>query len=220
MSQKKLIAGIDEAGRGPCFGPMVMAVAVMEPDSEDILTELGVTDSKLLTEKKRDEMVKPLENALYDFDLEVIQAPELDDEMSVRSLNEIEAMHAASLLNRLKEKPSIVYVDSPDGYADRFAERMKKYLSFKPQIIAEHKADLNYKIVGAASVLAKVERDRHLHLLRKKYGEVGSGYSHDPVTRAFLTDYVQKNHKLPPFARKAWATSKEALASLFQQKLF
>lgn len=220
MTKKVLIAGLDEAGRGPCFGPMVMGLAVIEKEEEDVLKEIGATDSKLLTEKQRDSMVEPLKNALHSFELDVIQADQLDDEMAVRSLNEIEAMHGAALLNKLKTKPDIVYVDSPDGYADRFAERMKKYLTFKPTIMAEHKADLNYVIVGAASVLAKVERDRHLEILRKKYGEIGSGYSHDPYTRKFLTEYVQTHKKLPPFARKAWATSKEALAALFQQKLF
>lgn len=220
MTKIPLVAGMDEAGRGPCFGPIVMGLAIMPQDQVEKLAELGVTDSKLLSEEKRVTMAPLLEKCLTHFDLSVVSAAELDDMMSQRSLNEIEAMEGAKLLNACPQKPDIVIVDSPDGYAANFAERLKKYLSFKPIIIAEHKADLNHLIVGAASVLAKVRRDHEIELLRREHGEIGSGYSHDVITRKFLTDYVQSHKVLPPFCRKAWATSQNEMNKLYQQKLF
>ncbi len=56
--------------------------------------------------------------------------------------------------------------------------------------------------------------------IAKKFGNVGSGYSHDPVTRKFLTDYVSTHHAIPPFCRSEWSTAEEALNQKFQQKLF
>jgi ribonuclease HII len=140
--------------------------------------------------------------------------------MDWRSLNEIEAMKIGFLLNNLKQKPVVVFVDAPDIIEANFAKRIKKYLSFDTVIRSEHKADVNYPIVSSASIIAKVERDKRIEELAEKFGCVGSGYSHDPLTIAFLKKWMKDHKELPPFARRAWDTNKRIEGELFQKKLF
>jgi len=83
----------------------------------------------------------------------------------------------------------------------------------------EHGADETYPVVGAASIVAKVERDAHVDRLAAEYGEVGSGYPGDPATREFLEAYVAEHEALPPCARATWKTSRDALADATQSSL-
>ena len=214
-----LIAGVDEAGRGPALGPMVLSIASIEKKHEEKLIELGVKDSKLLNEKERERQNKILPGLLHEFNSVHVKAGEIDTLRNRKSLNEIEAMRIGYLLNNLKKKPDIAFVDSPDPIAKNFGKRIEKYISFKLDIRAEHKADLNYPIVSAASIIAKVERDKAIKKLSRKHGNMGSGYPHDPDTIAFMYNWVKKNKKLPDFARKSWATSKNIENKVFQRKL-
>jgi len=214
-----LIAGIDEAGRGPALGPMVLSIATIEKKDEELLRKLGVKDSKLLQAKERQRQRRELRKILYEFNSVKIPAAEIDSLRDRKSLNEIEAMRIGYLLNSLKKKPEVAYVDAPDPIAKNFGKRIKKYISFGLTIKAEHKADVNYPIVSAASIIAKVERDTAIERLCRKYGKLGSGYPHDPDTIAFLCNWVKKNKSLPDFARKSWETSKNIENKVFQKKL-
>ena len=214
-----LIAGIDEAGRGPCLGPMVLAIATIEKREEDRLLEIGVKDSKLLTPKMRVQQLAQIQKTVSEFSCARIAAKEIDSLRNRKSLNEIEAMRAGMLLNALKRKPEVVYVDSPDILQENFGKRLKKYISFDTVLKTEHKADANYPVVSAASIIAKVERDKCIEELASKHGKIGSGYSHDKVTIKFLKEFVSKNKKLPSFARKSWLTSQELLNREFQKKI-
>ena len=215
-----LIAGIDEAGRGPCVGPLVMAVTLIDKEKEEELIELGVKDSKDLTKGEREKQYPEIKNIVKEFGVHHCTASELDKLMQRKSLNEIEAMHAAKLLNNLKNRPDIVYVDSPDVIMEEFAGRMEKYLAIPVKIKSEHKADANYPIVSAASILAKVERDEAIKKIADEYGEIGSGYSHDEVTIKFLKKYFIQHNKLPNFVRESWQTIKVLRDEKFQTKLF
>lgn len=219
-----LIAGIDEAGRGPCFGPMAIGIAVMEKEDEEKLKQLGVKDSKMLLPNKRKSLVSKIKSHSAENKVLLLEPIEINDLMARYSLNEIEAMKIADLINGLKKKPEIIYIDSPDATKGAFEKRIRKYLNkahAKTKIIAENKADSNYVVVGAASILAKVKRDEEIEALTKKFGNIGSGYPSDPKTRKFLYDYVDANKKLPPFCRIFWKTCTEALDSIGtkQQKL-
>jgi len=215
-----LIAGIDEAGRGPTLGPMVLSIATIEKKHEAKLKKLGVKDSKLLTAKERERQNKVLPDLLREFKTVHVEAKEIDQLRIRKSLNEIEAMRAGFLLNELEKKPDVVYVDAPDVIAENFGKRIRKYISFDLDIRSEHKADLNYPIVSAASIIAKCARDDAIKELSKKHGEMGSGYPHDPTTISFLCNWVKKNKKLPDFARKSWETSKNIENKVFQKKLW
>jgi len=214
-----IIAGVDEAGRGPTIGPMVLAVSTIE-DSDAALKKMGVKDSKLLPPETRERLYMELQSRLKEAVSIQISAAEIDELRTRKSLNEIEAMKIGQLLNGLKEKPHLIYVDSPDPLQGFFGKRIRKYLDFETRIIAEHKSDLNYPIVGAASIIAKVERDNAIRALTAEYGEMGSGYSHDAATITFIKNWVAKNKSLPPFARKSWDTSQRLLNAEFQRKLF
>ncbi len=214
-----LIAGVDEAGRGPCLGPMVLSIATIEKSEEEVLREIGVRDSKLLTVEQRLEQIVQIKPALKEFHSTAVEAHEIDSLRDKISLNEIEAMRVGVLLNRLKKKPDIVYVDSPDIIQENFGKRIRKYISFDTILKTEHKADINYPIVSAASIIAKVERDKRIEKLSKKFGKIGSGYSHDEVTVSFLKDFISKNKCLPEIARKSWITSQRMLESEFQTSL-
>ncbi|MDD5163263.1 MAG: ribonuclease HII [Candidatus ainarchaeum sp.] len=215
-----LIAGIDEAGRGPVLGPMVLAVASIEKSQEELLIEIGVKDSKLLTKNQREEQLGPIKKALLEFATIKISPLEIDSLRTWKSLNEIEAMRIGALLNGLKEKPEIVFIDSPDIKQENFGKRIKKYINFETILRTEHKADINYPIVSAASIIAKTERDSAIAELAEKAGcTIGSGYPHDPETICFLNDCMKKNNQLPDFARKTWQTSQGMLDKKFQKKL-
>lgn len=215
-----IIAGIDEAGRGPVLGPLVIAVACIEKQEEQKLIELGVKDSKLLTAMQRDNFVKEIRNIVSEFAFTKISPKEIDELRDRKSLNEIEAMRIGQLLNELKIKPDKVYVDSPDTISVNFEKRIRNYLDFECIIQSEHKADVNYPIVSAASIIAKTERDAAIFELEKIHGKLGSGYPHDPDTISFLQKYVEKHKALPEFSRKSWETSKTLIDSAFQKKLF
>ncbi|MDO8537519.1 MAG: ribonuclease HII [archaeon] len=215
-----IIAGIDEAGRGPVLGPMVIAVASIEKIEEEKLIELGVKDSKLLTQAQRNGFENEIKKLVSEYAFTKISPQEIDELRDRKSLNEIEAMRIGQLLNELKTKPEKVYVDSPDILANNFAKRIYNYLDFDCVIQAEHKADLNYPIVSAASIIAKIERDAEIEKLAKIHGKLGSGYPHDPDTISFLKNWVEKNKSLPDFSRKSWETSKNLLDAKLQKKLF
>lgn len=214
-----LIAGIDEAGRGPALGPMVLAIACIEKSHEEKLVELGVKDSKVLTPKEREFQRPEIEKIVKEYGFAFVQANEIDDLRVRKSLNEIEAMKVGELLNNLKHKPEIVYIDAPDVVEANFSKRIKKYLSFETILKSEHKADVNYPIVSAASVLAKTERDLAIKELEKKHGKIGTGYPHDPLTIDFIKKWVEKKGKLPDFARKSWQTNIDIMDGKLQKKL-
>ncbi|MDD3083636.1 MAG: ribonuclease HII [Candidatus ainarchaeum sp.] len=220
-----LIAGIDEAGRGPCFGPMCLAITIIEKEDEKELKKIGVKDSKDLLPKKREYLFEEIKQKIIEFEILTINSIELNDLMTKNNLNEIEAIKIAELINNTKSEINIIYVDSPDATKGKFEGRIRKYLKKEKQqikIIAENKADSKYIIVGAASIMAKVTRDLEIAKLRKKFGDFGSGYPSDPKTKKFLKEYVQKNKKLPPFSRIFWSTCEKALQEIEtkQKKLF
>jgi len=215
-----LIAGIDEAGRGPCLGPLVMAIALIHKEDEEKLVELGVKDSKMLSVKERERQLPEIKKIVVEFHSSHINAEEIDALMARKSLNEIEAMHAGKLINALKERPDVVYIDSPDVVMAEFGKRIEKYVSFPVKIISEHKADVNYPVVSAASVIAKVERDGEIKKISAEYGNVGSGYPHDEVTIRFLKNYLLEHSSLPGFVRQSWQTISFLQNEKFQKKLF
>ncbi len=214
-----IIAGVDEAGRGPVLGPMVLGVAVIEKKNEESLRKLGAKDSKLVPYDQRGKLCEELKKQLIEFRALRVSTEELNKLMKRKSLNEIEAMRIGEMLNELENKPEMVFVDCPDPTERSFVRRLRKYISFDTIIKAEHKADYKYPIVSAASIIAKVERDETIEELKKEFGEIGSGYSHDETTIKFLKKWIDKNKSLPRIARTEWETSRRMLADCFQKKL-
>lgn len=191
--------GVDEAGRGPAIGPLVVCAFASTSDTQ--LGELGVKDSKLLSEKKRNEIFEQLVQMPHSL---VICDPERIDNSS--NLNTLEVELFAEALAILPD--GNIILDACDTDADRFARRVSE-LSGK-QCIAEHKADEKYLCVGAASILAKVTRDRIVNELSTELGiDLGSGYPSDPKTIRAVKELVKGD--LPhPCLRWSWKTVENA----------
>jgi len=121
----------------------------------------------------------------------------------------------ADLIN--EHNPDKVYIDSPDINPRNVHTHLKKYLRVEPEIIVEHKADLNYPIVSAASIFAKVRREERMEELRQEYKNIGSGYPSDPLTQTFLKDWFKVHKSWPDFVRQSWSTIAQ-LEGTAQQK--
>jgi len=213
-----LVCGIDEAGRGPVIGPMVMAGVIVDANQEALLKKLGVKDSKQLMPKKREELSKHIKNIVKKYKVVIIQPQEIDEAVlsATSNLNMLEAKKSADIINFLK--PGMVYLDCPSNNIDAYTQEVKKYLNDKKtKIISEHKADQNYVSVSAASILAKVIRDKEIAKIQQTMKEdIGSGYPSDPITQVFLTKYHAKH---PHIIRKSWAPYKAIMDKEHQKTI-
>lgn len=210
------LAGIDEAGRGPVLGPMVIAAVVVDEKNIPKLEELGVRDSKKLTPKRRERLFNEILRLLDDYVIIELWPEQIDSREG--TLNEFEVDNFVKALSSLKMKPDVVYIDAADVKEARFGEEIKAKLNFEAEIIAEHKADDKFVPVSAASILAKVTRDREIDRLKEEYGEIGSGYPSDPRTRKFLEDYYKRHGDFPPIVRRSWKTLRKIEEKLSAEK--
>lgn len=197
-----MICGVDEAGRGPVIGPLV--VAGISVDSDEPLKKLGVRDSKKLSPIRREELELKIKE-ITEFDIVVLPAAEIDLLREEMTLNRIEAKLFASVIEHLK--PSTAYVDSADADEKRFGDLILRELVEKPLIVSKHKADEEYPVVSAASIVAKVRRDYEVKKIENEIGEaIGSGYPSDPTTIAFIERWLREKGELPPHTRSSWRT--------------
>lgn len=207
------IAGIDEAGRGPMFGPMVVCGVLVDLDSLEFLKKSGVKDSKVLSANRREDYAKIIRKAASKIVVEKISAIQIDTSRSRgTNLNETEVNVFASIAKKLN--PTELYMDAADVNAKRFGENVRKKSGLIPKkckIVSEHKADSKYVIVSAASIIAKTERDAVIKKLHEKYGDFGSGYPTDPKSIAFLKDLIQNDVELPFFVRRSWESVSRAI---------
>jgi len=218
-----LIAGVDDAGRGCIIGPLVIAGVLLEENDLPKLVALRVKDSKLLSAKRREELSEAIRRLVPKYHVEKLSPQEIDkvvnSHIRLQKLNRLEAQTMAKVIEILK--PDKAYVDASDVNETRYKEHIQERLHYYPEIISEHKADRNYPIVSAASIIAKVERDEVIAELGQKYGEMGCGYPADHQTLAFLENWLKKNGEYPDFVRKSWKPAKRlrGIASSTQKKL-
>jgi ribonuclease HII len=202
------IAGVDEAGRGSMLGPLVIAGVCLVEDKLDSLTEMGVRDSKLLSPNRREILYHKIVDISDKVSLLKLAPEQIDDHVlkrkKYRRLNYLEAVSMARVIEPLDAQ--IVYVDASDVNVERFKQDILDALERKVEIVSTHHADRIYPIVSAASIVAKVHRDRELSKLADKYGSIGSGYPADSRTIEFLKRWIKEHKELPPFARKSWKT--------------
>ena len=123
-------------------------------------------------------------------------------------MNQLEELKMAEIIRELK--PNIIYIDAVDVNEERFRNSILSLLDYTPEeIISKHRADDLFPIVSAASIIAKDKRDSLIEELKEKYGDFGSGYPSDRRTIDFLRNWIKKNKRNPPFARKSWDTIKK-----------
>ncbi len=219
ISQNFITVGIDEAGRGPILGPLVTAALAFTPDQIKQLEWLGVKDSKKLSRDTRDELFERIREVTHDFRIEFIEPDAIDSTLRdpATNLNWLEADTQARLTCELD--PDIVIIDCPSpnipAYTEYFKKRLSTGVKKKVKIIMEHKADANHLPVAAASIVAKVLRDKAMDSICNDIGkDVGSGYPSDPVTKKFIAEHYQD---YPEIFRKSWSTYK-ALEEKKKQK--
>lgn len=199
----RLIAGLDEAGRGPAIGPMVIAgVSLREGDVQELL-RIGVKDSKKLTAKKREELLPRIIGMVENYHVEVLDAEFIDSERERENLNLIEARVMASIIERLW--PDVVQIGSVDVDPARFGVAVSMRMVAKPEVVSVHHAEDAFPAVAAASIIAKTTRDRIISELKLSWGDFGSGYPSDPKTRRFISESV-KSGRVPPIVRRTWNT--------------
>ena len=223
-----LIIGLDEAGRGPLLGPLTLGAAVVPEVDLQNLINIGVKDSKKLSEKKRNEILKSLEEyeEKYGWLLctSSIEPEEIDYGMQNGTLNEVEINGFADLItdikNRLSRKDIAddatvqIQVDAADVKEERFGRDITARLVGGPwkgwSIISKHKADEKFPAVAAASIIAKVTRDMRIKKLCLEVGiDLGSGYPSDSKTKEAL-DLLVMDQKPHVCLRWGWKSVQNA----------
>jgi len=149
--------GIDEVGRGAVFGPVFSAVVLLSEKNKCILKKLGVKDSKKLTAKKRELLMKEILLLSSDYGIGQSSVREIDKH-GIRVATELSMIRA---LKKLKEKPTVLMIDGP--------LLLRPWKGVQKNIIS---GDSKFISISSASIVAKVIRDNLMERLEKKY----SGY--------------------------------------------
>ncbi|MDD5012526.1 MAG: ribonuclease HII [Candidatus Nanoarchaeia archaeon] len=219
-----LILGIDDAGRGPVIGPMVLAGCLIDDTVESELKNLGVKDSKQLTQKRREFLSEKIKGLAETFEIVLAHPEEIDRKNHDGiNLNALEAIKMAEVINRINKGFSRikVIIDCPSVSIEKWKDYLKTKINnlSNLEIVCEHKADVNHISVSAASILAKCVREIEMGKLKEQYGsEIGSGYCSDPLTTKFLQKHAQTYGDKGIF-RKTWSTWKDVCSMAEQQKL-
>lgn len=211
-----MICGVEDAGRGPVLGPLVMAGCLIDEKQNSYFKDIGVKDSKLLTPRKREELFSKIIDACKGHKIILVPPDEIDGRNgNGLNLNELEAVKAAEIINYLK--PDKAIIDCPSNNIKAWKEYVRGHLNIKPELVVEHKADVNHLVVGAASILAKVTRDREVETIKRKIGiDFGSGYLTDPKTQKFMEECFEDHKAL---FRHNWAPIKKKLEGKGQKKI-
>ncbi len=210
-----MICGVDEAGRGPVLGPMVIAAVMIEDETP--LKQMGVKDSKRLSRPVRTEISEKI-RGIAKVATAVISSDDIDESRKTMSLNELEGIKFAELLNELGAERA--YIDAADVDTARFERLIRGHLEHDIELICEHKADDRFPHVSAASIVAKASRDSIMDQIQQKFARpIGSGYASDSVTRDFLKDWIKENGDFPPHTRRSWATAKRISNLVMTKKI-
>ena len=213
-----LICGIDEAGRGSVLGPLVIAGINIKNSDIKKLEEIGVRDSKALTRKKRGFLFDKILDISEFVCIYKIDCKTIDENVYQRKLNKLEGGIMSTIIKYLEA--DIAYVDSCDVNINRYTNYLKSNLDLNnnTSIIAMHKADRMNPAVSAASIIAKVTRDREIQILEENFQNIGSGYPSDKKTMYFIHNWIKEYKEFPNFVRKSWRPVREIICK--QSKIY
>ncbi len=204
-----LVCGVDDAGRGSALGPLVIAGIRIERNKIKQLSKIGVKDSKQLTPRARENLYEKILGLVDDYYVAKISPRIIDKSVQKNQLNQLEGKYMAKVIAKLK--PDSAFVDSCDVNPTRFGIYISK-LAKVDKIHSSHHADRRFPVVSAASIIAKVNRDREIEKIRKDF-DVGSGYPSDQKTMSFIREFIASNGMPPKFVRKSWKPVKILLES-------
>jgi ribonuclease HII len=201
----ELTLGIDEAGRGPILGPMVLAAVALRPRKAAALTRAGVTDSKRFVGEQahaeRSALAARIREAADHVALTVVDVAEIDRRCRDNGLNRLEQEVADRLIRGAPACRRIVC----DGRT-LFAPLRVAHANLE----ARDHGELAHAAVAAASIVAKVRRDELWAKIAARYApdfgweRTARGGYVNAATRAFLRAYVERHRRLPPEARRSW----------------
>lgn len=219
----ELILGIDDAGRGPVIGPMILAGCLMTDEAAKELKRAGVKDSKDLTPRRREFLVEKIKEKSEAYEVAMVNPRDIDDSLeNGKNLNELEAKKAADIINKINKGFGKVKVilDCPSVSKVKWRESllMKIQDLSNLEVVCEHKADRDYIPVAAASILAKSQREAEMAKIREQFGNLGSGYSSDEMTYNFVRENAEK-HKDSGIFRRTWQTWKVSFRERVQKQL-
>jgi len=204
QSESQLVLGIDEAGRGPALGPLVLAAVALEPAQSRRLSRAGVVDSKAYgagdkARRKRLALARLVHEVATFVGYEICDVAEVDAWVVRGGLNDLERERASRLIERAPPAKRIV-ADGKRLFAALGAAH--------PQLEARDKGESVHVSVAAASLCAKVRRDALVDCIAARYessyGELRGGGYVNAGTRAFTQAYVADWGALPPEARHSW----------------
>ncbi|OGI12394.1 ribonuclease HII [Candidatus Micrarchaeota archaeon RBG_16_36_9] len=201
--------------KGSVIGPLVVAGVMIDEADEEKLRKIGVKDSKMLTPHQRERLFPLIKKIAKDYVALKVSAKEIDELMKIKNLNIIEAEKMAQIIKTLGADKA--YVDAPQVSTEKFKMVLLNMAKNHTEIIAENYADVKYPVVSAASIIAKVERDREVEKLKKEVGfDFGVGYSHDSRSIEFVKKAL-KDGKHLEHIRHSWVTV-DGLKSKKEQK--
>jgi len=209
-----LTLGIDDAGRGPLIGPMVLAGVLANKNQERKFKSKNIRDSKDTPHEERVAQARFIKENSIANKIIKISPFEIDSALNTAgtNLNKLEASISAKIINSLNTKKEKIkaIIDCPSTNIQAWQSEVQSKIAHPENIelICEHKADTNHVSVSAASVLAKVTREEAVAKIKKQFGEIGSGYPADPITKEFLKKHGKDLSEEGIF-RKSWATWKK-----------
>lgn len=217
----KLFIGIDDAGRGPVIGPMILAGVLANEKQIEEMKKLGVKDSKMLSSERREILEKKIKEIATSFYVVKTMPSEINTLMeNGTNLNKIEAIKSAEIINKLASGEEEVIIDCPSPNKEAWKNFLMVFLKKEVKVRCEHKADINHVVCSAASILAKVTRDEEIEKIKKTYRvECGSGYPSDPICIKFLQTKEVKILENADMIRKEWITWKRQERGKKQKKL-
>ena len=215
--KSRYVAGIDEAGRGPVMGPLVYAIcAIPIFYKKEFDRKKSITDSKKLKPTKRETLAEEIKNdVLVKYKIDQVSASSISALMQLPdkvNLNRISHTSIFWLVSQISKSVFLdtVYVDTvgtPTTLASALRTRFPA-----TNFVVESKADAKYKVVSAASILAKTARDKAIRNYESEKGlSVGSGYPSDPLTKQHLQEIVDKCAGFDSFYRYSWQTAQKVI---------
>tara|TARA_B100001250_G_C19737930_1_gene761669 strand:- start:212 stop:949 length:738 start_codon:yes stop_codon:yes gene_type:complete len=211
--------GVDEAGRGPAIGPLVVCALSVPENDRRILRGIGVGDSKTFSKKRREdihrEIIANVESRGWRVGLIYCNAEKIDQWMETGTLNSLEVGLFVDAILQVTEGTSkcTIFLDACDVNAERFGTNISSQLGEKGsgfKIVSEHKMDSTEVVAGAASIIAKVNRDWAMKKLSSDTGiDLGSGYPSDPKTKLAIKELCRQKN-LTNCIRRKWRNVERA----------
>ncbi len=217
-----LVIGIDEAGRGPIIGDMIIAFTVARLQDVVELEKIGVRDSKELKPLTRIMLFRKIMRILYMY-LTMNIPPLLIDSHNLNKLTMKKILQGLELIFKIIPQNAYdsihIFIDEVKGTSRFLEKEIHTLIHGKPvDFVMEEDADKKYPIVSAASIIAKYQRDLVLKPISLLYGEIGSGYPSDPRTRKWLENTSRALRDPPLFIRRSWTTLKDINPGWFKAK--